>query len=175
MKSLDAPPGDHVLPLSQEEAAFIELLRALPDSVKAEATAAAKQVASTHAKRVSILLAGNLPWHLDQPRPVRFCAVGEPLKQSSSLDVGDPSHPRKLLWSNICSLIGEADPTIFTVRDRIKVSQGTVQRLRYAETSVGIDMVQSIAEQFGLDAWQLIAPPRAPQALPPDANSTGLP
>ena len=50
-------PGNHLGPLNKEEAALIELLRALPEEVKSEASQAVQQIASDYSKRVSALLA----------------------------------------------------------------------------------------------------------------------
>ena len=50
-------PGGHLGALSKDEASLIELLRALPEDVRAEACQAVQQVANEYARRVSALLA----------------------------------------------------------------------------------------------------------------------
>jgi transcriptional regulator with XRE-family HTH domain len=50
-------PGAHLGALSKDEASLIELLRSLPEDVRAEACQATQQIANEYAKRVSALLA----------------------------------------------------------------------------------------------------------------------
>ena len=84
------------------------------------------------------------------------------------MDTSDPRHPRQRLWERICAIHGDATPTIQSVQRRAGVSQGTVQRIRDRDLSIGIDTLQQLAESYGREAWQMIAPEEA-QPLSPDA------
>lgn len=86
-----------------------------------------------------------------------------------AVDISDPNHPRRILWDNICSLMGDPVPTIHAVRDKTKIGQGTVQRLRDLDVSVGLDVLEKIAEAFNVQVWQLLAPKDQMNDLPPDA------
>lgn len=109
----------------------------------------------------------NLPHcvHSCQPDSVHWTQYGLPV------DKTDVNHPRRVLWDNICALMGDPSPTIHAVRDKTKIGQGTVQRIRDMDVSVGLDVLEQIADAFGVQVWQLLAPRDQMQAgdLPPDA------
>lgn len=74
--------------------------------------------------------------------------------------------PKSYLWSNICSLMGEPDPSIRSVTKKTGVGQGTIQRIKEGSTSVGLDVITSIAVSFGLEPWQLLVAGLDNQKLP---------
>lgn len=77
--------------------------------------------------------------------------------------------PKDYLWRNICSLMGDPEPTVDSVQAKTGVGRGTVQRIKEGQTSVGTDKLTQIAEAFGLEAWQLLVPGlHAPDHLPSD-------
>lgn len=73
----------------------------------------------------------------------------------------EPIDPKSYLWGNICALIGGPEPTIDAAMKRLKVGRGTVQRIRDAQTSVGLDVLRTISGEFGIEVWQLLQPPHA--------------
>lgn len=66
--------------------------------------------------------------------------------------------PKSFLWGNLCTLMGDPAPSIDAVRLRAKIGRGTVQRIKEGGTSVGIDVLATIAGEFKIDTWQLLAP-----------------
>lgn len=74
--------------------------------------------------------------------------------------------PKRILWMNVCALMGEPKPSIDAIVKRTKISRGTIQRMRDQKTSVGLDMLNEVAKAFGVRAWQLLVPGLNPNALP---------
>lgn len=69
------------------------------------------------------------------------------------------SDPKTYLWANLCALMGEpVTVSIDAVQRRTKIGRGTVQRIKEGSTSIGINVLTSIATEFQVEAWQLLAP-----------------
>lgn len=62
--------------------------------------------------------------------------------------------------------MGEPDPSIRSVTKKTGVGQGTIQRIKEGSTSVGLDVITSIASSFGLEPWQLLVSGLDSQKLP---------
>lgn len=75
------------------------------------------------------------------------------------------------LWANVKALMearwGAAN--INRLAREAKIANATVQRMKAQETSVGIDVLESIAKLFGVQAWELIKPGIDPKRLSPIA------
>ena len=48
-----------------------------------------------------------------------------------------------------------------------KVGPGTVTRIKTQQTSVGIDVLEKIADEFKIQPWQLLAPGLKPSTVDP--------
>lgn len=75
----------------------------------------------------------------------------------------NPDDPKTYLWSNIEALMGGTKRSLDMVHDRTKASRGSLQRLREAKTSVGIDLLVEIAKAFNIGVWDLLKPPNLVQ------------
>lgn len=72
--------------------------------------------------------------------------------------------PKTYLWDRIGDLMGCANPSLDKVVERAKVSRGTAQRIREAKTSVGIDVLLTVADAFEMELYELLIPPSNDQA-----------
>jgi transcriptional regulator with XRE-family HTH domain len=67
---------------------------------------------------------------------------------------------RKVLWKSVSALMlkhyGEENLTRLA-RD-CKIGPGTASRIKAAETSVGLEVIDKIAKKFHVDAWELLVP-----------------
>lgn len=72
--------------------------------------------------------------------------------------------PKTYLWDRIGDLMGCANPSLDKVVERAKVSRGTAQRIREAKTSVGIDVLLTVADAFEIELYELLIPPSNDQA-----------
>jgi hypothetical protein len=70
----------------------------------------------------------------------------------------EPKDPKTYLWGNICKLMGSDNPSLDAVAKRAKIGRGTAQRIRDAQTSVGLDVLHNIAGEFDLEVWELLKP-----------------
>ena len=66
--------------------------------------------------------------------------------------------PKTFLWDNLCTLMNVSAPSIDAVTRQTKIGRGTVQRIKEGNTSVGINVLRTIAERFKVEPWQLLAP-----------------
>lgn len=108
---------------------------------------------------IAVLMLSNVP------HPV---CISQPLPVQSLLDITGmlKADPKSYLWRNICALMRADDPSIDAVKARTKVGRGTVQRIKGGETSVGLDVIASIAGAFGVEPWQLLVEAIDPDNLP---------
>ena len=79
--------------------------------------------------------------------------------------------PRPYLWQNICTLMGEDDPSLDRVVARTGVGRGSVQRIRSGEQGSQLATIEAIAKKFGIEPWQLLVPGLKRDALPRLATS----
>lgn len=74
------------------------------------------------------------------------------------------------MWANICALMGDANPSIAAVQLRTRVGHGTVQRIKDGGTSIGLNVLDTIADALDVPPWMLLVEGLDPQALPTLSN-----
>lgn len=81
--------------------------------------------------------------------------------------MGEDKSIKKVLWRNVQALMVQkyGRENINRLAADAKIGIGSVQRIKAAETSVGVDLVESVAEAFQVYPWQLLC------ALTPKLNS----
>lgn len=64
------------------------------------------------------------------------------------------------LWTNVRTLMLQryGEENINRLARDAKIGPATVQRIKDAETSVGLEVIEKIAKVFKLEPWQLLAP-----------------
>jgi hypothetical protein len=85
-----------------------------------------------------------------------------------------PSTPSKAqLWENLTSLMTHHwhEININRLAREAKIGPASVQRIKDQETSVGLDIVDKVAQVWGLQAWQLLLPDLDPENVPFDMIS----
>lgn len=85
----------------------------------------------------------------------------------------DPHDPAAVLHANVEALLAhhtgtKPDGSVVWHRlvSQYHIANGTAQRIKESNTSIGIDMVAKVAKAFGLEAWQLLVPGLDPTNLP---------
>ncbi|HEY8356509.1 MAG TPA: hypothetical protein VIL30_03520 [Ramlibacter sp.] len=82
--------------------------------------------------------------------------------------------PREVLAENLKTLMS-ASARLRTIPEIVQacnsaISNGTLDRIRRADASTGIDTLEPLAALFGLDAWQMLVP-----GLRAEVGPDGLP
>jgi len=102
-----------------------------------------------------------------QPHPVNDWFYSDGMKKSDSHD------PADVLHANVEALLAhhtgrKPDGSVVWHRlvSQYHIANGTAQRIKESNTSIGIDMVAKVAKAFGLEAWQLLVPGLDPTNLP---------
>lgn len=75
-------------------------------------------------------------------------------------NVGGDKSLKTVLWENVRALMVQrygAENLTRLARDA-KLGPGTATRIKAAETSVGLDVIEKIARAFKVEPWQLLAP-----------------
>lgn len=89
-------------------------------------------------------------------------------------------NPKLILRTNVLAILQHrggplrSNETGVTRLRALKIAQGTAQRLLGADTSIGIDLVQELADGLHVAAWQLLVPgldPAKPQTLSVDPTA----
>ena len=75
---------------------------------------------------------------------------------------------KTVLWKNVLALMiyhwgGENLPRLSR---EAKIGPGTASRIKASETSVGLDVLQKVADAFHVQPWQLLVPEMDPQNPP---------
>ena len=67
---------------------------------------------------------------------------------------------KTVLWANVRALmlLKYGKENINRLAADAKIGIGSVQRIKEAQTSVGIEIVESVAHSFKVEPWQLLAP-----------------
>ena len=67
---------------------------------------------------------------------------------------------KKVLWENVSTLMKSefGKENLTKLAGKAGFGPGTSTRLKGQETSVGTDILDSIAESFGIEPWQLLMP-----------------
>lgn len=75
---------------------------------------------------------------------------------------------RKVLWSNVLALMVDrlGGENLSKMARECGFAQATSTRLKKAETSVGLEIVDAIAHHFQVETWQLLVPGLHPKRLP---------
>lgn len=76
------------------------------------------------------------------------------------------------LWQNLCSLMVRHwdEVNVNRLARECKVGPATIMRIKEQKTSVGLEVLEKLADHFGLAVWQLLVPgldPHNPPALQP--------
>lgn len=80
---------------------------------------------------------------------------------------------RETLWGAVSGLMRKVygEENINRLARDVKMGPATVQRMKALDTSIGIDLIDRVADFFGVPAWQLLAPGldqgAAPELLSP--------
>ena len=67
---------------------------------------------------------------------------------------------KQILWENVRALmvLKYGRENINRLAADAKIGIGSVQRIKEAKTSVGVDLVEAVADAFKVETWQLLAP-----------------
>ncbi len=67
---------------------------------------------------------------------------------------------KAILWENVLSLMRAryGGENLTRLARETGISPGSTTRIKSQDTSVGVDMLERIAANFGVEPWQLIAP-----------------
>lgn len=96
------------------------------------------------------------------------------------LSVGQKAHsygamridPKLVLWQNVSALMTHhwSGENLTRLAREAKIGPGTATRIKEMQTSVGLDVVDRVAEVFDLEMWQMLTPgldPKNPPAARP--------
>jgi hypothetical protein len=86
-------------------------------------------------------------------------------------EMGDPK-VKEVLWANVRALMVHkyGDENLTRLAHDAKIGPGTATRIKKADTSVGLDVLEKVAKSFGVEPWHLLVPgmePANPPALRP--------
>ncbi len=100
--------------------------------------------------------------------------------QVQPLSVGRVAHsyavmridPKLVLWQNLSALMDHhwGKENLTRLAREAKTGPGTATRIKEMQTSVGLDVVDRMAEVFDLELWQMLTPgldPKNPPAARP--------
>lgn len=75
---------------------------------------------------------------------------------------------KAVLWQNVATLMKAryGKENLTKLAQDAKIGPGTASRIKAQETSVGLDVVESIAAVFKMEAWQLLVPEIDPSKPP---------
>lgn len=75
---------------------------------------------------------------------------------------------RRVLWLNVLALMEHhwGKENLTRLAREAKIGPGTCSRIKQQQTSVGVEIVDSVAALFGLDSWQLLVPGMDPKSPP---------
>lgn len=134
---------------------FKSVVNGTPESSESTRSCAVPRASNSRlissALGIEVFMSHSVPHAVSrsQPHSVRSCLYR--LRMATH-------DPKSFLWNNLCELMGEPAPSIDAVRLKTKIGRGTVQRIKEGSTSVGIDVLATIADQFKIEPWQLLAP-----------------
>lgn len=80
--------------------------------------------------------------------------------------------PKLVLWQNVSALMAHhwGSENLTRLSREAKIGPGTATRIKEMQTSVGLDVVDRVAEVFDLEMWQMLTPamdPKNPPAAQP--------
>ena len=82
-----------------------------------------------------------------------------------------PADPKTYLWANIEAHMGGGAQTIDAVQKRTGASRGTVQRIKGAKNSTGIDVLMEVSQAIGIEVWELLRPSTQSATLPTSGSA----
>ena len=67
---------------------------------------------------------------------------------------------KNILWTNVLALMEHhyERENLTRLARETKIGPGTTTRIKVQNTSVGIEVLELIADRFGVQPWQLLAP-----------------
>ena len=79
---------------------------------------------------------------------------------------------KNVVWANVAALMAHhyGRENLNRLARECQIGLATAQRIKHQQTSVGIDVLERIAERFALQPWQLLVPgidPTNPPTLSP--------
>ena len=76
--------------------------------------------------------------------------------------------PKLVLWQNVSALMRHhwGSDNLTKLSREAKIGPGTATRIKEMQTSVGLDVVDRVAEAFDLEMWQMLTPGLDPQNPP---------
>lgn len=82
---------------------------------------------------------------------------------------------KEVLWANVsrlmCKKYGKENLT--RLATEAKIGPGSATRIKDRQTSVGLDVLDSVASALGVEPWQLMVPELDPEALPALGGDSG--
>ena len=102
------------------------------------------------------------------PYPVNGCNLNLPQPVGAlPYSFGMPDS-KQILWENVSTLMVHhwGKENLSELSRKAKVGLATCDRIKKRETSVGTDVLEKVADVFGLQAWHLLTPNLDP-ANPP--------
>ena len=98
------------------------------------------------------------------------------LAQSTAVSRIDP---KSVLWENLRALMEHhwGRENLTRLAREAKTGPGTATRIKEMQTSVGLDVVDRMAEVFDLEMWQMLTPgldPKNPPATQPISEAERL-
>jgi transcriptional regulator with XRE-family HTH domain len=75
---------------------------------------------------------------------------------------------KQLLWASVSALMQKhyGGENLTRLAKECKFGPGTASRLKEAQTSVGLDIIDKIAARFHVDVWELLVPGFDPSNRP---------
>lgn len=75
---------------------------------------------------------------------------------------------KSVLWANVQALMVHKYGTenLTRLAAEAKIGPGTVTRIKKADTSVGLDVLEKLSKTFGVEPWQLLVPGMEPENPP---------
>lgn len=135
--------------------------RGIPDS-SAIACSSLDRLARSHAKTCAVVIMTDNNIGLD------ICAQSHSACVFAYAVLVGKDTIRDVLWQNVRALMiaryGREHLNRFAADAGMAV--GNIQRIKRRSTSIGIDIIETIAVKFGLECWQLLVPGLIPDDLP---------
>ena len=102
------------------------------------------------------------------PYPVNGCNLNLPQPVGALPYIFGMPDSKQILWENVSTLMVHhwGKENLSELSRKAKVGLATCDRIKKRETSVGTDVLEKVADVFGLQAWHLLTPNLDP-ANPP--------
>jgi hypothetical protein len=137
---------------------FQSVVNGTPDALESFVTSACDS--ASRKRRTSSGLGGVVFMIANIPHTVRSMQPHSVFAPNYRANM-EPRDPKTYLWANICALMKEPAPSIDRAAKVLKIGRGTVQRIKEAQTSVGLDVLRDVAAALKTEVWTLLTPPQA--------------